>query len=115
MSTIIGDGSGVWSFVHIDDAVAATVAAITAEPGTYNVMDDDPLPVSEWLPAFARWVDAPVPPRMRVADAPAVAAEDTVFYQLNLTGASNARAKAKPGYTPPRLLLDTGSRSVRET
>src|SRR3546814_18354424 len=42
MSTIIGDGSGVWSFVHIDDAVAATVAAITAEPGQYNVMDDDP-------------------------------------------------------------------------
>src|SRR3546814_12918798 len=75
MSTIIGDGSGVWSFVPIDAAVAATVAAITADPGTYNVMGDDPLPVSEWLPAFARWVDAHVPPRMSVAGALAVAGE----------------------------------------
>jgi len=103
-STIIGDGSGVWSFVHIDDAVAATVAAITAEPGTYNVVDDDPLPVSEWLPAFARWVDAPVPPRMSVADALAAAGEEAVFYHTRLTGASNARAKAKLGFTPRRLL-----------
>jgi nucleoside-diphosphate-sugar epimerase len=104
MSTIIGDGSGVWSFVHIDDAVAATVAAITAEPGTYNVVDDDPLPVSEWLPAFARWVDAPVPPRMSVADALAVAGEEAVFYHTRLSGAANARAKAKLGFTPRRLL-----------
>lgn len=101
---IFGDGSGVWSFVHIDDAVAATVAAITAEPGTYNVVDDDPLPVSEWLPAFARWVDAPEPPRMSVADALAVAGEEAVFYHTRLTGASNARAKAKLGFTPRRLL-----------
>src|SRR3546814_207571 len=70
---IFGDGTAVWSFVHIDDAVAATVAALTAEPGAYNVVDDDPLPVSEWLPAFARWIDAPEPPRMSVADALAVA------------------------------------------
>src|SRR3546814_19192128 len=73
-------------------------------PGTYNVMDDDPLPVSEWLPAFARWVDAPVPPRMSVADALAVAGEEAVFYHMNLTGASNARAKANLGFTPRRLL-----------
>src|SRR3546814_14128744 len=104
MSTIIVDGSGVWSVVHIDDAVAATVAAITAEPETYNVMDDDPLPVSEWLPAFARWVDAPVPPRMSVADALAVAGEEAVFYHMTLTGASNAHAQAKLGFTPRRLL-----------
>ena len=110
MSTIIGDGSGVWSFVHIDDAVAATVAAITAEPGTYNVVDDDPLSVSEWLPAFARWVDAPVPPRMSVADALAVAGEEAVFYHMNLTGASNARAKAKLGFTPRRLLWANSAR-----
>jgi nucleoside-diphosphate-sugar epimerase len=101
---IIGEGTGVWSFVHIDDAVAATVAAITAEPGTYNVVDDDPLPVSEWMPAFARWVDAPVPPRMNVADAFAVAGEEAVFYHTRLTGASNARAEAKLGFTPRRLL-----------
>jgi 2-alkyl-3-oxoalkanoate reductase len=110
MSTIIDDGSGVWSFVHIDDAVAATVAAITAEPGTYNVVDDDPLPVSEWLPAFARWVDAPVPPRMSVADALAVAGEEAVFYHTRLSGASNARAKANLGFTPRRLLWADSAR-----
>jgi nucleoside-diphosphate-sugar epimerase len=52
-AAIFGEGNAVWSFVHIDDAVAATVAALTAEPGVYNVVDDDPLPVVEWLPAFA--------------------------------------------------------------
>jgi nucleoside-diphosphate-sugar epimerase len=109
-ATIIGDGAAVWSFVHIDDAVAATVAAITAEPGTYNVVDDDPLPVSEWMPAFARWVDAPEPPRMSVADALAVAGEEAVYYHESLTGASNARAKAKLGFAPRRLLWANGAR-----
>ena len=50
------------AIVHIDDAVAA----LTAEPGVYNIVDDDPLPVAEWLPAFARWVNAPEPPRLSV-------------------------------------------------
>ena len=57
------------AIVHIDDAVAATVAALTAEPGVCNIVDDDPLPVAEWLPAFARWVDAPEPPRLSVDNA----------------------------------------------
>jgi nucleoside-diphosphate-sugar epimerase len=107
---IIGEGTGVWSFVHIDDAVAATVAAITAEPGTYNVVDDYPLPVSEWMPAFARWVDAPVPPRMSVADALAIVGVEAVFYHTRLTGASNARAKAKLGFMPRRLLWAMSAR-----
>ena len=46
-ASIIGEGNAVWSFVHIDDAVAATVASLTAEPGVYNIVDDDPLPVAE--------------------------------------------------------------------
>jgi len=58
---IVGEGSGVWSFVHVEDAAAATVAALTAEPGIYNVTDSDPLPVSRWLPEFCRWVGAPAP------------------------------------------------------
>jgi len=103
-ATIIGDGSAVWSFVHIDDAVAATVAALTAEAGIYNVVDDDPLPVSEWMPAFARWVDAPAPSLMTVEEALAVAGEEAVYYHTRLTGASNARAKAKLGFRPRRLL-----------
>ncbi len=61
---IIGAGEGVWSWVHIEDAAVATVAALTAPPGLYHVVDDDPSPVSRWLPAFARWVGAPPPPQM---------------------------------------------------
>jgi nucleoside-diphosphate-sugar epimerase len=103
-ATIIGDGAAVWSFVHIDDAVAATVAALSAERGTYNVVDDNPLQVSQWMPAFARWVGAAEPPRISVEDALAAAGEEAVYYHLNLTGASNARAKAKLGFKPRRLL-----------
>jgi 2-alkyl-3-oxoalkanoate reductase len=61
---IIGAGEGVWSWVHIEDAALATVAALTAPPGAYHVVDDDPSPVSRWLPAFARWVVAPPPPQV---------------------------------------------------
>lgn len=103
-SAIIGDGNAVWSFVHIDDAIAATVASLTAEPGIYNVVDDDPLPVSEWLPAFARWVDAPEPMRVSVEDALKSAGEEAVYYHTRLTGASNRRAKAQLGFAPRPLL-----------
>jgi 2-alkyl-3-oxoalkanoate reductase len=101
---IIGEGSAVWSFVHIDDAVAATVASVTAEPGIYNVVDDDPLAISEWLPAFARWVDAPEPSRVSVEEALKTAGEEAVYYHTKLTGASNSRAKAKLGFAPRPLL-----------
>jgi 2-alkyl-3-oxoalkanoate reductase len=103
-AAIIGEGHAVWSFVHIDDAIAATVAALTAEPGVYNVVDDDPLPVAEWLPAFARWVDAPQPPRVSVEDALKAVGEEAVYYHTRLTGASNKRAKTKLGFTPRPLL-----------
>lgn len=102
--TIIGDGSAVWSFIHIDDAVAATIASLTADAGTYNIVDDDPLPVSEWMPAFARWVDAPAPSRITAEDALSVAGEEAIYYHTRLTGASNARAKAELGFKPRRLL-----------
>ena len=61
---IVGKGKGVWSWVHIVDAAHATVAALTAPPGVYNVVDDDPSPVNVWLPAFARSVGAPPPPQI---------------------------------------------------
>ncbi|MCA1407241.1 NAD(P)-dependent oxidoreductase [Ensifer sp. IC3342] len=101
---IIGEGNGVWSFVHIDDAIAATVAALSAEPGVYNVVDDDPLPVAVWLPAFARWVGAPEPKRLSVEEALKSAGEEAVYYHTRLTGASNDRAKAELGFTPRPLL-----------
>ena len=108
-AAIIGEGNGVWSFVHIDDAVAATVASLTAEPGAYNVVDDDPLPVAEWLPAFARWVDAPEPPRLGVDKALKTAGEEAVYYHTRLTGASNGRAKAQLGFRPRPLLWKGGA------
>jgi 2-alkyl-3-oxoalkanoate reductase len=100
---IVGEGNAVWSFVHIDDAVAATVAALTAEPGIYNVVDDDPLPVSDLLRAFARWVEAPAPQRVSVEDALEAAGAEAVYFHTRLTGAANTRAKAKLGFTPRSL------------
>jgi 2-alkyl-3-oxoalkanoate reductase len=116
-SAIIGEGNAVWSFVHIDDAVAATVASVTAEPGIYNVVDDDPLSISEWLPAFARWVDAPEPSRVSVEEALKTAGEEAVYYHTKLTGASNSRAKAKLGFAPRPLLWNghaAGPAQVRQ-
>lgn len=103
-SPIIGAGKAVWSFIHVDDAVAATVAALSAEPGIYNIVDDDPLPVSQWLPAFASWVDAKEPPRLSLPDARNMAGEEAIFYHTALTGASNKRAKAQLGFAPRSLL-----------
>ncbi|AMB87976.1 dTDP-4-dehydrorhamnose reductase [Pseudomonas agarici] len=103
-ASIIGDGNAVWSFVHIDDAIAATVASLTSEPGVYNVVDDDPLPVAQWLPSFAAWVGAPKPTRISVEDARKVAGDEAVYYHTRLTGASNSAAKAKLGFAPRPLL-----------
>ncbi|MGB3288309.1 MAG: NAD(P)-dependent oxidoreductase [Burkholderiaceae bacterium] len=103
-ASIIGDGNAVWSFVHIDDAIAATIASLTAEPGVYNVVDDDPLPVSQWMPSFAAWVNAPEPARISIEDARKTAGDEAIYYHTRLTGASNNAAKAKLGFAPRPLL-----------
>ena len=100
---IIGDGSGVWSFVHVEDAAAATVAALTAEPGIYNITDSDPLPVSRWLPEFCRWVGAPPPPHVSVEDARAAAGSDAVYYGRKIRDASNEKARKVLNFRPRRL------------
>ena len=100
---IIGAGEGVWSWVHIEDAAVATVAALTAPPGVYHVVDDNPSPVSVWLPAFARWVSAPAPPRITEQKARASVGEDAVYYGTKLRGAANAKAKRLLGFAPRRL------------
>src|SRR5262249_29894841 len=100
---IVGDGGGVWSWVHIDDAAVATADALAAPPGVYHVVDDDPSPVSVWLPAFARAVGAPPPPRVTVEQALAAAGEDAVYYGTRLRGASNARSERVFGFRPGRL------------
>jgi 2-alkyl-3-oxoalkanoate reductase len=101
--SVIGNGEGVWSWVHIEDAAIATVEALTAPPGVYHVVDDDPSPVAAWLPAFARFVGAPAPPRVTVEEALAVAGEDAVYYGTKLRGASNEKAKRTFGFRPRRL------------
>jgi 2-alkyl-3-oxoalkanoate reductase len=100
---VVGKGEGVSSFVHIQDAAVGTVAALTAEPGVYNLVDDDPSPQAVWLPAFAKFVGAPAPPRMSEAEVKAIAGEDAVYYATRLSGASNAKAKRILGWKPRRL------------
>jgi nucleoside-diphosphate-sugar epimerase len=100
---VIGNGQGLSSFVHIDDAAIATVAALTAEAGVYNLVDDDPSPQSVWLPAFAKFLGAPTPPHVSEEQATAMAGEDTVYYATRLSGASNAKTKQVLGWQPRRL------------
>ena len=100
---VVGKGEGVSSFVHINDSAVATVLALTAEPGVYNLVDDDPSPQSVWLPAFAKFIGAPEPPQMSEAEVTAVAGEDVAYYATKLSGASNAKAKRVLGWKPRRL------------
>ena len=100
---VIGDGGGVWSWIQIEDAAVATADVLTAPPGVYNVVDDDPSPVAVWLPAFARFVGAPPPPRITEEQARASAGEDAVYYGTKLRGASNQKAKKTFGFEPRRL------------
>lgn len=103
-SIIIGEGEGVWSFVHLDDAIAATLAALSSEPGVYNIVDDNPMPVCDWLPAFTEWVGAPPPRFVTIDEALRSAGEEAVFYHTAIRGASNARAKELLSFKPRRLL-----------
>ena len=100
---VIEGGEAKWSFVHIEDAAHATVAALTADPGKYVVVDDDPSPVGVWLPRFASFVGAPLPPFTTAEQARRMAGEDAVYYQTRLSGASNAKAKRELDFTPRRL------------
>src|SRR5262247_2072668 len=100
---VIGDGGGVWSWIQIEDAAVATAGVLAAPPGVYNVVDDDPSPVAVWLPAFARFVGAPPPPRITEVQARASGGEDIVYYGTKLRGASNQKAKKMFGFEPRRL------------
>lgn len=100
---VIGSGQGVFSFVHVEDAAVATVAALEADPGVYNVVDDDPSYMSIWLPAFARFLDAPPPPEIEEAEALRTVGADSVYYATKLRGASNEHAKQKLGFAPRKL------------
>jgi nucleoside-diphosphate-sugar epimerase len=101
---IIGDGEGVWSWLHIEDAAMATVAAAErGKPGIYLVVNDQPLAVRQWLPAFAQWLNAPPPPQISVDDALQTGGADAVYYGTRMRGASNAKAKRELGFKPRPL------------
>lgn len=109
---VIGDGAGVWSWIHIEEAALATVAALTAKPGIYNVVDDRPEPVRVWLPAFARWIAAPAPPVISEEQALAAAGEDAVYYGTKLRGTLNRKAREVLGLRPrvaPWYQSETGA------
>jgi len=102
-SPIVGKGQGVWSWIHIEDAAIATVAVLSAPPGIYNIVDDYPSPVSQWLPDFARWVGAPPPSELTEEEARRIGGEDAVYYGTKLDGASNTKARSVLDFNPRRL------------
>ena len=98
---IVGKGSGVFSFVHVDDAADATVSAVErGAPGIYNVTDDEPAPMNEWVPVFAEAAGAKPPWRVPVWLSRFVAGKDVSNFAVALRGASNEKAKRELGWEP---------------
>jgi nucleoside-diphosphate-sugar epimerase len=98
---IVAKGTGVWSFVHVDDAARATVAALTrGRRGIYNIVDDEPAPVSEWLPCLAQALGARAPRTMPVWLARFALGEAGVSMMTDVRGGSNAKAKRELGWQP---------------
>ena len=98
---VVGNGAGVWSFIHIEDAADATVAAIEhGRRGIYNIVDDEPAPVSEWLPAVANAVGARAPRHVPRWLGRMLAGEAVAVMMTEVRGASNAKAKRELGWEP---------------
>jgi nucleoside-diphosphate-sugar epimerase len=100
---VIGKGEGIWNWVHIDDAAAATCAALKADAAIYNVVDNQPMAQSVWLRAFAKFLGAPEPPTVSEEQALESAGPDAVYYATKLRGASNQKAKAQLAFRPRPL------------
>lgn len=110
---IVGRGQGVWSLIQIDDAARATVAALTrGQAGAYNVVDDDPAPVSRWLPALAEALGAPRPLRVPTLLALPVAGSYGVATMTKAQGASNELAKRELSWTPEYASWREGFRAA---
>jgi nucleoside-diphosphate-sugar epimerase len=120
---LVGEGSGVWSFVHIEDAASATAAAVEAgHGGVYNVVDDEPAPVSEWLSFLAHCAHAQPPRQVPAWMARLLIGEHVVAVMNEIRGVSNAKIKRELGWTPRwpswregfREVLKSASLPVRE-
>jgi nucleoside-diphosphate-sugar epimerase len=106
---IVGAGNGVFSFVHVDDAAQATVAAIEGDTrGTFNVVDDEPAPLREWLPVYAGALGAKPPRHVPAWLARLAAGPFAVAFATQGRGASNARARSELGWTPSYPSWRTG-------
>lgn len=109
---IVGAGSGMFSFLHVDDAASATVAALGHDGlATYNVVDDDPAPVHEWVPVYARAVDAPAPWHAPAWLGRLAAGRIAVEMMNELRGASNGRIKRELGWEPKHASWREGFRT----
>jgi 2-alkyl-3-oxoalkanoate reductase len=98
---VVGGGTGTWSFTEVTDAAAATVAAVTrGAPGIYNVVDDDPAPVSQWLPYLASSLDAKPPMRAPAWVGRLLGGDLVASWMTQGRGARNAKAKRELGWTP---------------
>lgn len=98
---IIGNGAAIWSFIHMDDAASATIAAMEhASPGVYNIADDEPAPVADWLPELAAAIGAKRPMHVPVWLGRLAAGEVGVSMMTRIRGASNTKAKRELGWKP---------------
>jgi nucleoside-diphosphate-sugar epimerase len=98
---LVGSGGGVWSFLHVADMASATVGAIEGDvAGVYNIVDDEPAPVSEWLPYLAKTLGAKPPRRIPVWVARLVIGEQGVAMMTEMRGSSNAKARRDLGWQP---------------
>ena len=106
---IIGSGTGIWSFIQIADAAAATAAALQrGTPGIYNVVDDEPAPVSDWLPFLANAIGAPRPRRVAPWLGRLLVGQQGVVLMNETRGCSNAKAKAALDWRPRYASWRTG-------
>lgn len=97
---IVGGGGGVWPLIHVDDAAKATLAALDGPPGVYNIVDDEPAPTREWIPAFCDAVGAPKPMHLPALLARPVAGGYGMLVMTKAEGATNAKAKHDLGWRP---------------
>src|SRR4029453_5929831 len=102
---IIGNGEGVWSWLHIEDAAIATVAAAEqGNPGIFLIVNDQLLQVRKCLPSFSSWFKSPPPPQISIEDALKVSGgADAVYYGTQMRGVSNAKAKRELNFQPRPL------------
>ncbi len=97
---IVGKGTGITSFLHVEDAASAAVAALERGEGIYNVTDDEPAPTSEWIPVYAEALGARPPRRVPFWLASLVAGKPLATQATEGRGASNAKIKSETGWTP---------------